>query len=374
MLAHCTIRWKYFDSDIVSMKFGIIPNWSWSTDGNVRKQSGNTLEQARVAVENNHDGLWFGQHYISEGNNQFQPLPLMSRATDFADSTTLGTSIFLLPLHNPIAVAENFATLDTMFDGDLLFGVALGYKPAEFDAFGIDMDDRLGRFVEGIQLIRRLWTEDDVSYSGNYFDVEDVTIDPKPNDGAGVPFLLGGNTERTVKRAGKLGDGWIISARTTFEEAKQMSDVYHDGVKESKYSNNWIGLNREMYVAETTEEAEETVKPMMKERAARWIDRGAQDTAEQIDDLDEQVHEMLEERFIGSPEECIDRIAKFRDEVGVDHVIAMYNWRQLSQEKTLTSIKRFGEEVVPYFQDELSDIYDHGQELAISLPSHSGSR
>jgi alkanesulfonate monooxygenase SsuD/methylene tetrahydromethanopterin reductase-like flavin-dependent oxidoreductase (luciferase family) len=338
------------------MEFGIIPNWSWPIDGDVQKQADLTIEQARTAVENDIDAVWFGQHYISEGNNQFQPLPLMARTSEFAGSTDLGTSIFLLPLHNPIAVAENFATADALFDGKLLFGIALGYKPEEFDSFGIDMDDRLGRFVEGIQLLRKLWTEDNVSYSGEYFSVEDVTIDPKPNDGDGVPFLLGGNAEQSVRRAGKLGNGWIISARTTLDEAKEMSKAYQEGVNDSKYSNEGIAMNREVYVADTTEEAEETVKPMMKERAARWLERGAQDTAEQIDDLDEQVQEMLEERFIGSPEECIDRIAKYRDEVGVDHVITMYNWRQLPQEKTLESIRRFGEEVVPYFQDEKSDL------------------
>jgi alkanesulfonate monooxygenase SsuD/methylene tetrahydromethanopterin reductase-like flavin-dependent oxidoreductase (luciferase family) len=115
-------------------------------------------------------------------------------------------------------------------------------------------------------------------------------------------------------------------------------------------------MNREVFVAETTEEAVETVMPMMKDRAAQWLDRGAQDTADQIDDLDEQVYDMLEDRFVGSPEECIDRIAKYHEEVGVDHVIAMYNWRRLSQERVLDSMDRFGEEVIPYFEEKYSDV------------------
>ena len=338
------------------MKFGIIPNWSWPVDGSPRTQMERTVEQARLAIECDYDAVWFGQHYISEGNNHFQPLPLFSRVAEFAGETDLGTSIFLLPLHNPIAVAENFATADALFDGETVFGVAIGYKPEEFDAFGIDVDDRVGRFVEGVQLLRRLWTEDDVTWSGQYFEVENVTIDPKPNDGEGIPFWIGGNAETSVERAGRLGDGWIISARTTYDEAVRLSEVYRAAAAASDRPDEGIAINREVYVADTTEEAVETVMPMMKERAAKWLDRGARDTAEQIDDLDEQVYEMLEDRIVGSPEECIERIETFHEDVGVDHLIAMYNWRRLSQERTLDSIERFADDVVPYFRDEVSDL------------------
>ncbi|MFP9061669.1 LLM class flavin-dependent oxidoreductase [Natrialbaceae archaeon A-chndr2] len=335
------------------MEFGLIPNWSWPLSGDQNDQMAKTLEQAQTAVDSGYDAVWFGQHYISEGNNHFQPLPLLSRTAGFAGDADLGTSIFLLPLHNPVAVAENFATADTLFDGKLIFGVALGYKPEEFDSFGIDMGDRLGRFVEGIQLLRKLWTEENVSYSGNYFEVENITIDPRPND---LEIWLGGNSDKSVERAGRMGDGWIISARTTFDEAKRLSSIYDKAAKKSDHPHAGIAMNREVFVADTTEEAVETVMPMMKDRAAKWLDRGAKDTARQIDDLDEQVYDMLEDRFVGSPEECIDRIAKFHEEVGVEHVIAMYNWRQLSQDKVLDSITRFGDEVVPYFEDEYSDL------------------
>lgn len=338
------------------MEFGIIPNWSWPLEGDRFDQAEKTLEQARTAVGAGYDAVWFGQHYISEGNNHFQPAPLLSRATGFAGDADLGTSVFLLPLHNPIAVAENFATMDSLFEGDLLFGVALGYKPEEFDSFGIDRSDRVGRLVEGVQLLRKLWSEENVTYSGEHFQVEDVTIDPRPGDGDGLDIWLGGNADKSVERAGRLGNGWIISARTTFEEAKRLSDIYESAAADSDHSSEGIAMNREVYVADTTEEAVETVMPMMKERAAQWLERGAQDTAEQIDDLDEQVYDMLEDRFVGSPEEVVDRIAKFHEEAGVDHVIAMYNWRQLSQEKVLGSITRFGEEVVPYFEDEYADL------------------
>jgi alkanesulfonate monooxygenase SsuD/methylene tetrahydromethanopterin reductase-like flavin-dependent oxidoreductase (luciferase family) len=313
-----------------------------------------TLEQAKVTVDSGYDAVWFGQHYISEGKNHFQPLPLLSRVAGFAGEADLGTSIFLLPLHNPIAVAENFATANTLFSGKLLFGVALGYKPEEFDSFGVDIDDRVGRFVEGIQLLRKLWTEENVTYSGNYFQVDDITIDPRPGDD--FELWVGGNADKSVERAGRMGDGWIISARTTFEEAERLSSIYERAAERSDRPNAGIAMNREVFVADSTDEAVERVMPMMKDRAAQWLERGAQDTAEQVDDLDEQVYDMLEERFVGSPEECIDRIANVHERAGVEHLIAMYNWRQLPQQRVLDSITRFGDEVIPYFEDEYADV------------------
>lgn len=333
------------------MDFGILPNWSWPTDGDPTDQAALTIEQATQAVDSGYDAVWFGQHYVSEGNNHFQPLPLMARTAAVADDVTLGTSIFLLPIHNPMMVAENVATIDALCEGDMIFGVALGYKPAEFDSFGVEKTDRLGRFVEGVQLLRKLWTEDDVTYEGEHFAVDGITIDPKPNGGNGVPFWFGGNAESSVRRAGKLGDGWIISARTTLEDAAALAETYESAAAESPRPNEGIGLNREVFVAESTDEAVETVMPMMKDRARKWLDRGATDTSEQIDDLDEQIHEMLEERIIGSPEECIDRLAEWEDRVGIDHLIAMYNWRELPQEETLRSIDQFQSEVVPYFKE-----------------------
>ncbi len=340
------------------MEFGVIPNYEWPADGDPHAQFRRTLEQARATVESGYDCVWFGQHYLSEGYNRFQLLPSLARIAGVADGTgvDLGTSVFLLPLHNPVELAEHVATLDAGFDGDLRFGVALGYKPAEFEAFGIDPDDRVGRLVEGVRLLRSLWTEDEVRFDGRHFSVDGASIDPKPAGGEGVPVWIGGNADRSVARAGRLGDGWIISARTGVEEAGRLAGVYRDAVADSDRPSRGIAMNREVFVADTTEAAVEAVRPMMKTRAQKWLDRGAADTAAEVADLDAQVDAMLEERFVGSPEAVIERVARYREEAGVDHVICMYNWRDLPQEAMVESIERFAETVVPYFRDEDADL------------------
>lgn len=326
------------------MEFGIIPNWSWPTDGDPNAQFERTVEQAETALEGRYETVWLSQHYVSEGYNHFQPMPLLGRLSGVAGEKNLGTSVFLLPLHDPVAVAEQVATLDSAFHGRLEFGVSLGYKDAEFDSFGIDKSDRVGRLIEGVQLVRRLWTEDDVSFEGRHFSVEGVSIDPKPQN---VRIHVGGNVPNSVERAGRLGDGWIISGRTSPGEAADLRPHYDRGRERSGRASH-VSLNRETFVAETTEAAEEAVRDAMRVRVEQWLERGATDTAEEVTDVETQVDEMLAGRFVGSPEEVVGRIEAFEEAAGVDHVICLYNWRTVPHEDVLDSIRLFSEEVVPH--------------------------
>ena len=328
------------------MRFGVIPNWSWPTDGDPREQMEMTLEQAQIAFETGYDTVWASQHYVSEGLNHFQTIPLLARMAEMAGDANLGTSVYLLPLHHPLVAAEQFATIDAMLDGDLEVGVSLGYKDAEFDSLGIEKSDRVARLVEGVQLLRRLWSEDEVSYEGRVFEVEGISIDPKPGD---VAIHVGGNAPKSVERAGRLGDGWIVSGRTSPDEATDLHEHYRRGLERSG-RDPFVSINRETFVAETTEEAEAIAREGMRSRAEKWLERGASDTAEQFDDLDAFVDEMLRQRFVGSPETVIERIEAFQDSVGLDNVICIYNWRKLPQDAMVDSIELFAEEVIPHFR------------------------
>ena len=327
------------------MRFGIIPNWSWPTDGDPATQMEYTLEQAKTAFEHDYDTVWASQHYVSEGFNHFQTIPLLARMAEFAGEKNLGTSVYLLTLHHPLVAAEQFATIDAMFEGDLEVGVSLGYKDAEFASLDIDKRDRVRRLVDGVRLMRRLWTEDDVSFSGKAFEVDGISIDPKPENAS---IYVGGNAPRSVERAGRIGDGWIVSGRTTPDDAADLLQHYREGRGDD---GGVLSVNRETFVAETTEKAEDVARDAMRSRAQKWLDRGAADTADQADDLDEYVDEMLRQRFVGSPEEVTERIEAFEEAVGIDHVICLYNWRTISQEDMLDSIELFSEEVVPHFRE-----------------------
>ncbi|MGH7875893.1 MAG: LLM class flavin-dependent oxidoreductase, partial [Candidatus Binatia bacterium] len=108
--------------------------------------------RAQTAYENNFEGLFVAQHYLTGPDAAIlQSIPLLSYLAGRVPGMYLGTSIFLLPLHHPVMVAEYISTLDNLSGGKVLFGVGQGYRDSEFNSFGIDKRERRGRLVEGLQ-------------------------------------------------------------------------------------------------------------------------------------------------------------------------------------------------------------------------------
>ena len=117
----------------------------------------------RLARDRGWDAVATGQHYLSEGVRQLQLIPLLGRLAAEAGEMTGISGILLAGLHNPVEVAECIASLDAIWRGNFVFGVGLGYRDAEFDAFNVPRGQRVRRFEECLALVKRLWTEDDVS-------------------------------------------------------------------------------------------------------------------------------------------------------------------------------------------------------------------
>ena len=117
-------------------------------------------QRARAAQRNNFEALFVAQHFLTGPDAAIlQSLPLLAYLAGQVPGMYVGTAIFLLPLHHPVMVAEYVATLDNLSGGKVLFGVGQGYRDSEFNSFGIDKRERRGRLVEGLEIIRRLWTE-----------------------------------------------------------------------------------------------------------------------------------------------------------------------------------------------------------------------
>ena len=127
-------------------------------------------ERALAAQRNNFDALFVAQHFLTGPDAAIlHSIPLLSYLAGRVPDMYVGTSIFLLPLHHPVMVAEYMATLDNLSGGKLLFGVGQGYRESEFKSFGIDLNERRGRLVESLDVIRRLWSEDSVTFHGKFF-------------------------------------------------------------------------------------------------------------------------------------------------------------------------------------------------------------
>lgn len=135
------------------------------------------------------------------------PFLALAWAAAAAPSLKLGTSVLVLPMRHPLHVAKQAATLDWLSGGRLLLGVGIGWMREEFELLGAPFEDRGARAVEGVRLMRAMWSGSATSFEGRYWRLEDATMQPCP-PGSAIPILWGGSNERTLRRVARLGDGW----------------------------------------------------------------------------------------------------------------------------------------------------------------------
>ncbi len=149
--------------------------------------------------------------------NIIEPMALLTCAATVTSRIRLGTAVYLFVLRNPVLAAKTFATLDYLSEGRLTLGISLGGRDNEFEPLGVSMKRRVSRFEEGLALMRKLWTERDVSFHGRYYNMDNVNVDPKPVQKPSIPIIMGGNADPVFKRAAQEADGWVAGGAGTAE-------------------------------------------------------------------------------------------------------------------------------------------------------------
>ena len=142
----------------------------------------------------------------SGGHDALDPFVAMAYAAAVTTTLRLVPNLVVLPYRNPFLVAKAGATLDVLSGGRFILAVGVGYLKGEFAALGVDFDRRAELVDEALQVIRLIWTEDDVSFSGAHFDARGVTAHPRP--ASCPPIWIGGNTAAARRRVISHGDGW----------------------------------------------------------------------------------------------------------------------------------------------------------------------
>jgi probable F420-dependent oxidoreductase len=155
------------------------------------------------------DSIWTGGHVASR-NPSPEVLMSLARISAATKRVKIGTSILLLPLYPPAIVAKQTADLDRATGGRLILGVGIGGEyPQEFRACGVPIEERGRRTDEAIPLIRRLWTAEEISHDGPFYPMSEVKIHPAPTQTPGPPIVVAGRKDPAMRRAARLGDGWM---------------------------------------------------------------------------------------------------------------------------------------------------------------------
>jgi alkanesulfonate monooxygenase SsuD/methylene tetrahydromethanopterin reductase-like flavin-dependent oxidoreductase (luciferase family) len=173
------------------MRLGIYLNSQHPESEDPARRFAETVEQVRLIRSLGFDSIWAGEHHITPGFHFFPQLGLLQRLAADAEGLWLGTNVLLLPLHNPIELAEVGAFMDVITGGKFLLGVGLGYRPEEYAIYGIPMAERVSRLSEAVGLIRRLWTEKGVTHNGRHWRFSEATIAPRPLQSPSPPSSEG---------------------------------------------------------------------------------------------------------------------------------------------------------------------------------------
>ncbi|HXG50004.1 MAG TPA: LLM class flavin-dependent oxidoreductase [candidate division Zixibacteria bacterium] len=301
-------------------------------------------ERAEAAYKNNYDGLFVAQHYVTGPDSAIlQSIPLLSYLAGRCPGMHVGTSIFILPLHHPVMVAEYTATLDNLSGGKFLFGVGQGYRDAEFRSFGIDKRERRQRLVEGLEVIRRLWSEDSVTFHGRHFRLDGVGIAPRPLQQPGPPVLLGADTPRTVARVPEVADHWIASRRHSKPFLREALPGYKAALERRGREFRGLYMFRDLCIADSSRQAEDRIRDGYERRYRRY-----QQWGQPGERYDLAFDELKRDRLIlGSPAEVTEQVMAYHEEFGVEFMWFMVDWPGMDPGYTLETIQRFGEEVIP---------------------------
>ena len=303
----------------------------------------------RLASDVGFDSVWASQHYLSAPFSYFQPIPVLARVAAEAGSMSLGTGVLLLPLHHPVEIAEQIATLDVICGGRFIFGVGLGYRDVENQAMGLDPSLRVDRLVEGLEVIERLWTGEPVSYAGQCFTLKDVRISMPPLQRPRPPIWLAANADGGVRRAARLGDAWLMNPHTTLPTLQRQLTLFREARKAlGKPPAAEIPLIKECYVAPDAATAVAEARPLLGpkyEAYRQWEQDKALPTGESFAP---DFEALARDRFLlGDPARVTEEIVRYRDTLGVTTIIVRVQWPGMAQARVLRTIRLLGEQVFP---------------------------
>lgn len=310
----------------------------------------NLLEAARLAEQAGFKFLDAPQHYLAAPSQYLHCIPLLGRLAAEVRHVRLCTNIIQLTLHNPVLIAEELATLDVITGGRLVVGFGRGYREDEFAAFGVSEGSRLRRFLEALTLVKRLWTEDSVTFDGEFFKLDEARIGIRPLQRPHPPIMLAASGDKMIERAARIADGWTAVGHATQDVQIAQSKVYKAALAAAgkPFPPRHFRLALETYVADTTEAARRIAWPHVARKYAGYASWGQDEELPEGQTFDVPIEQLEASRFnIGSVDEVIARIERYRDAMGITEMGVRLFWGGMPHADLLRAIELMGERVIP---------------------------
>lgn len=243
-----------------------------------------------------YDSIWVQDQTL--GNMpSIEPVTLLTYASAFITRVRLGASVIVTPLRNPVLLAKVIASLDHLAKGRLILGIGIGGGSEEHAAFGITSQHLASRFEEGLQLMKWLWSEDSVDFHGRFWSLEKAAIEPKPMQKPHPPIWFGARKEPALRRAVKMGNGWMGAGSSTLSGFKEALGNVRSYLDQAGKDPAGFSISKRLYIAVDKD------KESASRKVQEWFGRYYGDAS-----LGPKV------TVFGSAEECIEKLSELVEE------------------------------------------------------------
>ncbi|MGE0825768.1 MAG: LLM class flavin-dependent oxidoreductase [Candidatus Binatia bacterium] len=271
------------------------------------------------------DSIWLSDHIVTR-NPTLDITCLFAMIAARTKHMKMGPSVLTLPARNPIQVAKTYATLDYLSGGRMVMAVGSGSDLRDLEACGVPTQERGKRLDEGIEILRKLWTESSVTHHGKFYQFDNVTIEPKPKKGS-LDIWIGGKSDAILKRVVRLGDGWFPALTTPEEFKTDMDKLMAYGEEYGRPMNpREAGVLLFTYICDDREKAGKAVAPF-------------------LHGLNLPPEYVATRGLVGSAEECREKLHRFIEAGCVKFVLRP----TCPLEDILPQIERYGNEILPHF-------------------------
>jgi len=281
-------------------------------------------EEAKVAESVGFDGVFVSEHHQRGDDYIPSPLLLASFLSQQTRRLHIGIAVAILPLYHPVRLAEDAALIDHMCGGRLILGVGAGYMQPDLEGFGVDRKHLGSLMEEGIEIILRSWTEEGWGFRGRHHVLANMHVTPKPLQRPRPTLWVAAASDQGVRRAARLGDGWVIGARYRRDTIEQWATVYR-AVCSVRRKSPYVAVIRDAWVGSSHRAVEEEFGRHALASAMERV-RGGHLRAEYarggLGSNESSYDVWRQDRWmVGEAEEIVQQIALWQETVGVNYFI-----------------------------------------------------
>jgi alkanesulfonate monooxygenase SsuD/methylene tetrahydromethanopterin reductase-like flavin-dependent oxidoreductase (luciferase family) len=315
------------------------------------------IDIAQAAEALGFHNVWLAEHHFSTYGYLSRPAQF---ATYLAAKTTrlrVGTAVIVVPLHHPLVIAEEIATLDQLAGGRVDIGLGRGYQHYEFERLGLELDSARGRWEESVDVILKAFRGEPFSYDGKFFTIPETSVFPQPLQQPHPPIWVTAQSPESVEAAVRPGSTCSRRLGVPIERTAEFRRLFDRAVAEVKPPHPLaVGVQRAVYVTDNVADARAAAEE------ARWnmrvtlslrnhYERVEQGHAIAVPAPKEPDIDDLLDRFlvIGTPDTCIRQVTRIRELVGITHFNSSFWFGDLEQASVLRSMELFAREVMPAF-------------------------